>query len=582
MRRVPLSLLLGAALLGCPQPGTVCRQDLERCGTTCADFQSDPGNCGACGRSCTAGEVCANGACKCRPGSTACEGRCINFETDPQHCGDCGKPCATGEVCEARRCKAACELGTSTFCDGSCADLSTDPNHCGQCGRACEGPQSCHQGICTFDLVAACSSVGEVAGIQARTDSPTRSALGTRPTALAVLHDLLLAADGIDQRLHQARLSTVGGASFAPYPSPAAIVPAPSQVLVDDPYVYVLGRAQLQVLQRGGATPSVDGGVPSDAGADAGLSDAGSDAGEADAGPMDAGEADAGGVDGGGADAGLWASEGEPIHSPIDGGHFPGGPKLVTVATLDFGPDAFASGMAKLGKSLFVALRGAADGGGQRVLKVDVTTPEAPAVADSFELGALSLKSFDGGVALPRPSSLAVQQGALYVALGNLDPPGAPAGPGMLARIDLSTRNTSTIDLGEEDCLDAAFLASDGERLYVSCQGAALRSGPPDFALLSATSTGVVLVADGGAPASAWAMRCPDAGACIPPQAGHLALFGGKLYVADQNGGRLFVLETQGGQLVERRGTLADAGPIQACPTSPGSASSVDDVLAVP
>ncbi len=43
-----------------PKP---CPAGTKRCGKACIDVQSDPANCGACGRTCGAGDVCTGGTC---------------------------------------------------------------------------------------------------------------------------------------------------------------------------------------------------------------------------------------------------------------------------------------------------------------------------------------------------------------------------------------------------------------------------------------------------------------------------------------------------------------------------------------
>jgi len=552
--KLSLALLtagLGLSLCACPPTGVVCSEGLSRCGLGCADFATDRRNCGACANVCPNGQVCQAAACICQAGATLCADGCALTASDPGHCGACGTACAVDQVCEAGQCKSACVLGTSTRCGQSCVNLLNDPGHCGGCGSACEAPQSCRSGICTYDVVAACFSNGQVTGIQAGSDfKGPNEPLGSGPAALASLQDVLLSADGVDARLYQARLTSVGGHAFAVYPASARTGGAPNQVRVDDPYIYVVNASggSLQVLLRGGA---------SDAGFDA---DAGEDAGAPD--------------------------------PRLDGGRFPEGLQYATVAELSFGANTFPEGMARLGNFLYVPLYGgmssATAPAGQKVAKVDVTDPRNPAVVDTIDLSGMDLKPFDGGTPVPRPYAIAAHQGLLYVALNNLNADTyAPEGPGLLARIDPATRAVSTVDLGPT-CLNAIWVVSDGTRLYVSCQGRSVYDS--SWALVSVEKTGVVVV-EQDAPVSTWSPVCPadagsyqsDGGGCLPISASRFAVQGGKLYVGDQSGGRIFVLE--GPQLVERRGYFAvDGGaPIQACAVNPTLGySNVSDVLAQP
>ena len=73
---------------------------------------------------------------------------------------------------------------------------------------------------------------------------------------------------------------------------------------------------------------------------------------------------------------------------------------------------------------------------------------------------------------MPRPFAVVAHRGQVYVALNNLDPDSyAPAGPGLLAKVDPATDAVRVIDLGADVCLNPQWLASVGERLAVSCGG---------------------------------------------------------------------------------------------------------------
>ncbi len=533
-------------LTGCPDTGVVCSQGLSRCGTGCADFTSDRRNCGSCGVSCQAGQVCQQGQCACQEGATLCDGQCVVAASDPTHCGSCTKACAAGEFCEAGACRGACSAGL-TACAQGCTDLNTDGAHCGSCGTVCENAQSCHAGHCSYDLVAACFTNGQLTGLQRSTGfKGPAEPLGSGPVALASMRQVLLALDGIDKRLYQAQLASVNGHAFAKLAGAPLTGVYPNHVFVADPYAYVAnsGSNTLQVLQVSGTAldAGIDGGDPAEQGADGGL-------------------------------------------------------PLTTVAELPLGANSSPFAIAAKGTHLYVVLYGGygsvGAAGGQKVVEVNVADPLHPVVSDTFNLGTLDLKAFDGGSPVPRPSSIVVHKGNLYLTLNNLNADSyQPEGPGLLAKIDLGTKVVSAIDLGAERCLNPVWLQSDGEQLYVSCAGKA-NYLLPNYTLDSVEKTGMVLVNALDLPVASWKAACPPGAApydpdggsgCLPVSTGRFAVVNKTVYVADQNGGRVFVLENTGNALTERRGYVSDAGaPIQACSVDPARGlSNVSDVLAVP
>jgi hypothetical protein len=125
----------------------------------------DAKNCGACGKTCGAGEVCSKGACatSCAAGQTQCGASCVNAQTDDANCGSCGTVCAPGQACVGGKCDVTC-LPTQTLCpappapdggspDGGssgpyCASLGSDNLNCGACGVACSNTTACNNGQC--------------------------------------------------------------------------------------------------------------------------------------------------------------------------------------------------------------------------------------------------------------------------------------------------------------------------------------------------------------------------------------------------------------------------------------------------
>ncbi len=125
-----------------------CPSGLQACGGKCLsrlNLESDPANCGQCGRVCPAGDICTAARCVCPQGREMCNGRCINIAADAANCGGCGKVCPAGDVCTSSRC--VCPAGKD-ICNGRCVSLDADRRNCGRCGIACPTNDVCSSGRC--------------------------------------------------------------------------------------------------------------------------------------------------------------------------------------------------------------------------------------------------------------------------------------------------------------------------------------------------------------------------------------------------------------------------------------------------
>jgi hypothetical protein len=135
-----------------------CPSGQTSCTGTCRNLQTDTAHCGACGNSCTSGQSCQNGRCSsgtavptasakipatlvvdlgCSGRETACGNSCVDLLSDKKNCGVCGRTCGAQEICLGARCGPAC-TGDKTLCGDTCTDLDTDMNNCGTCGTECE------------------------------------------------------------------------------------------------------------------------------------------------------------------------------------------------------------------------------------------------------------------------------------------------------------------------------------------------------------------------------------------------------------------------------------------------------------
>ena len=154
-----------------------CSAGLVSCNGLCVALDSDPNNCGSCGHSCSASQVCTNGRCRdqmaelsgiaavtscsaCLPNQSCCSGKCADLQNDLANCGSCGTTCPGTPpqvVCDRGHCVNPCiYLGTykgMTDCGGYCVNtLGSDPNNCGGCGDTCPSGENCCFGTCSNPL----------------------------------------------------------------------------------------------------------------------------------------------------------------------------------------------------------------------------------------------------------------------------------------------------------------------------------------------------------------------------------------------------------------------------------------------
>ncbi len=142
----------GPATGGMGSGGTppVCAQPLVNCGQGCADLRSDSDNCGSCGASCAADQVCNLGSCiaDCSPPLTTCGQDCVDLGSSLAHCGECGATCvvtgASSEcvegVCQLQGCLAGnvdLDGVTANGCEYVC--VPTGPESCNGMDDDCNG-----------------------------------------------------------------------------------------------------------------------------------------------------------------------------------------------------------------------------------------------------------------------------------------------------------------------------------------------------------------------------------------------------------------------------------------------------------
>lgn len=115
------------------------------------DTGQDPGfGDGAAGDGASGGDGGTNpnvNVSGCSGTQTSCGGKCVVTSTDPRNCGGCGVTCGANQVCYSSGCANACP-GTLTSCNGTCVDTSLDNANCGGCGKPCAPGTGCLGNTC--------------------------------------------------------------------------------------------------------------------------------------------------------------------------------------------------------------------------------------------------------------------------------------------------------------------------------------------------------------------------------------------------------------------------------------------------
>ncbi|MCL2012983.1 MAG: hypothetical protein FWG75_09385 [Cystobacterineae bacterium] len=269
-----------------------------------------------------------------------------------------------------------------------------------------------------------------------------------------------------------------------------------------------------------------------------------------------------------------------PIHVSADGTHayvinagshtlqVVEGGSWQTIAELPFGDNTSPQAFALVGKQGFVPLYGNLVTGetsaGQKLVRINLENPAAPVRAGEVDFSSLSIPHYEGMAPLPLPYDVLHHQGALYVALNNLNAYYMPAGPGLIAKVDPQTLATSLLSLGDT-CTNVSSLASNGKLLAASCAG--------DWGM-SPGIAGVALIIN--EEVKTWP---------APPSfsAGAMAFSGDMLWVANANGGDVYVFSTKEGGLHLLRGEGGSEGEaIATCPPGPTGYTTVQSLWLKP
>ncbi len=136
---------------GGPVVGAECEEEMSLCANGCYNLSVDELNCGQCGQTCPADQVCVSGACVPDCGLLIwCVDECVDTRTDHEHCGQCNAPCELNEGCISSSCVVQCDPGLAA-CSGDCVDIQTHASHCGSCDTPCPTTHKCEGGECVLD-----------------------------------------------------------------------------------------------------------------------------------------------------------------------------------------------------------------------------------------------------------------------------------------------------------------------------------------------------------------------------------------------------------------------------------------------
>lgn len=146
---------------------TTCGAPKTMCGTACVNENTDPNNCGSCGKVCSAPLMCANGVCaySCPASQTICGvpvdgGVDASVDSDATDDAGAGSDAGENDAASSSDADAAPLDAASLPVDAGgpmapyCANLGVDPANCGTCGNTCKADHLCTNGSCTLNCAA--------------------------------------------------------------------------------------------------------------------------------------------------------------------------------------------------------------------------------------------------------------------------------------------------------------------------------------------------------------------------------------------------------------------------------------------
>lgn len=245
---------------GCPT-GQGC------CTGRCINTATDLGNCGGCGDICTVPNgtpQCVGGVCgpaTCREPFGNCDGNgangCeANLETDPENCGGCGRRCPVRPnatpICVEGECDFLCNPNYGD-CDrdapnGCEIDTRTSASHCVVCGHACPTGVACSAVACPFG--AAPDGALSVTTARTLTTAAASADAARGATVVTLSHVSGVFASGQQVLLHQTQAPTgpVGYYEYARIRSVTATTMTLDRALLAAYRTDTTARAQVVVV----------------------------------------------------------------------------------------------------------------------------------------------------------------------------------------------------------------------------------------------------------------------------------------------------------------------------------------------
>lgn len=177
---------------------------------------TDTGGTGTGG---TGGNGVGGDGALCPTAQIECSGLCVSPASDRNNCGECGNTCGAGELCVNSECELSCP-DSLLACGSSCVNPLTDPEYCGAtscddggmgglggtsgAGEECGPREACLSGACR-EAVLEWSEPARVDETEVQVGQEYDIASDSAGNAVAVWREFLVADDNSSLRLFASR-----------------------------------------------------------------------------------------------------------------------------------------------------------------------------------------------------------------------------------------------------------------------------------------------------------------------------------------------------------------------------------------